>query len=172
MVRIIRMREPFSFERASKALRYDPYTGNLFWRIYRSYNAVPGNIAGRRYKGRHVLVQLDGHKVPAHRVVWLIHYGKWPKQIIDHINGDATDNRIENLRLADYQMNAANSKVRSDNTTGLKGVYRTKYPGRWRAAICVMGKQIHIGTYDTKEAAASAYLTEAEKYFGEFTRAA
>lgn len=101
-------------------------------------------------------------------MAWLYVYGEWPDFEIDHINGDAHDNRICNLRRATHQQNMANSKVRAHNASGLKGVQRHTLSRKWRARIQVSGRTIHIGLFDTKEEAHEAYMRAARFHFGEF----
>jgi hypothetical protein len=45
--------------------------------------------------------------------------------VVDHINGDAFDNRRENLRIANHRQNALNN-VKARNNTGFAGVYIKK----------------------------------------------
>lgn len=67
-------------------------------------------------------------------------------RIVDHRDGDGLNNRRANLRLATYSQNAMNSRVRSDNTTGSRGVSFESCgigkPRRWTAAVTVDGKRI------------------------------
>jgi hypothetical protein len=93
--------------------------------------------------------------------------GEWPTGLIDHQNGDGTDNRWANLRLATSSLNAANSRRRSDNTSGFKGVSRCR-GARWRASIQLNGKFKHLGHFDTPEEAHAVYCAAAANYFGEF----
>lgn len=88
---------------------------------------------------------------------------------IDHINGDKLDNRRENLRLATNAENQRNTKRRSDNTSGYKGVWQITN-GRWRARLAVDGRDIHLGYFDTAEEAAAVRDVAALKYHGEFAR--
>ena len=87
---------------------------------------------------------------------------------VDHEDGNGLNNRRSNLRQATKQQNAANRGIDRNNTTGFKGVYRYKH--RFRAAIQVDGKQISLGCYDTKEAAARAYDSAALLHFKEFAK--
>jgi hypothetical protein len=95
-------------------------------------------------------------------------YGEWPTDLIDHANGDPSDNRLCNLREANRATNAANARRPRDNTSGFKGVSWAKSARKWRATLA--GK--HIGIYDTKEDAASAYARAAKELHGEFARSA
>lgn len=109
--------------------------------------------------------QFMGVNLKAHRVIYFLATGTVPK-CIDHINGVRTDNRWNNLRVATVQQNNFNSKVQSNNSTGVKGVSREG--SRWLARICVNGVRRRIGTYATRELAEQAYLEEARKHHGEF----
>jgi hypothetical protein len=91
-----------------------------------------------------------------------------PAGIVDHANGDRSDNRRSNLRVTNSQGNAAN--MRSKAKCGLKGV--TAHPGGWfRARIMVDGKQICLGLHATPEAAHAAYMEAARHHFGDFASA-
>lgn len=153
-------------------LSYDVETGVFRWK------AVPpgrigklrvGAVAGNLTHGYREIGFL-GKRYLAHHLAWFFVYGKWPKQKLDHRNGIKDDNRIGNLRLATKQQNAANSKVRSDNTSGFKGVTLNKRVGRWVAQICVMGENIYLGYFDDSQDAARAYDVAARKHFGRFAR--
>lgn len=104
-----------------------------------------------------------------HQVVFLMRHGYLP-DYIDHVDGDSTNNRIENLRPATQSQNIVNSRLKKNNTSGYKGVTYRKDTGKWRAAIMVNGKHISLGSYFTKEEAYEAYKAGAQKHFGEFAR--
>jgi HNH endonuclease len=73
----------------------------------------------------------------AHRVAWVIYYGTYPKNDVDHINGIRHDNRIENLRDVKRSTNMMNSKMYSRNTSGKSGVSRSE--NVWRVQTKVNG---------------------------------
>lgn len=102
-----------------------------------------------------------------HDVLGSLPPGMW----VDHINGDGLDNRRVNLRFASPTENARNKRVRKDSGTGIKGV-RRRPSGRWTARICVNGCQIWLGTFNSPEDAAAAYLAAAREHFGKFARGA
>jgi len=101
----------------------------------------------------------------AHRVIWAMFHGEWPMNQIDHINGDRSDNRILNLREADFFQNSQNAKIRRDNTSGYPGVTFSKDRNQWTARICINGKKIYLGYFLTAELATEA-RKEAEKKHG------
>jgi hypothetical protein len=83
-------------ERARELLDYDPATGLLTWKI--SHGAArKGKVAGSLRKTGYRSVVMDDKNYYTHRVCWLMTYGAWPEHTINHINGDKSDNRIENL---------------------------------------------------------------------------
>lgn len=89
---------------------------------------------------------------------------------VDHINRNTLDNQRANLRLANHSENAGNTKKRSDNKSGYKGVCWHKAACRWIAQIQKNNKTIYLGLYSTPEEAHAAYRKAAEQLHGEFAR--
>lgn len=150
-------------------LDYDASTGVFTWRVRKSQAMKPGCIAGtttNREGYRRICINGEAHY--AHRLAWLYVYGKWPSREIDHIDGDAGNNAISNLREATGSQNQFNQGKKKHNRSGHKGV--TKYRSGWRARIACRGAQIHLGYFDNAELAAEAYAKAAERLHGEFAR--
>jgi hypothetical protein len=94
------------------------------------------------------------------RLVWVFHYGAIPDGLqIDHVNGDPSDDRVENLRLATNTENNWNKGLTQQNSSGAKGVrYLAHLKSRpWSARAKVNGKQFNLGYFSTKKEAKSAY---------------
>ena len=85
---------------------------------------------------------------------------------VDHINGVGLDNRRSNLRVTTASENQWNCGVRSDNTSGFKGVSFIR--GQWQARIQKNGKRIVIGCYASPKLAFEAYCKAAKTMHGEF----
>lgn len=153
----------------SKYISYNKDTGIISWKV-RWYKARPGDEAGWIKDGyRELCVKRMLFK--GHRVAWAMVHGECPVDMqIDHINGVRDDNRICNLRLADNSQNNANVKLKSNNTSGYKGVTWSKASKKWAAQIHHKGKHIHLGLFDRKEDAAMAVMSARHLYHGEFTR--
>ena len=91
-----------------------------------------------------------------------------PKNIVDHINGNRLDNRIENLRLVNAQQNAQNCKS-APGASGYRGVNRGNSKSEsWEACISHNNKQIYLGSFKTAKEAAKAYNKKAIELRGEF----
>jgi len=116
-------------------------------------------------------VSVNGKTLYVHHIIFEMHYGYRPK-VIDHIDGDSLNNKIENLREATQSQNIANSKKSRGNTSGYKGVTFRKDTQRWAAQIMVNYKHISLGCFGTPEEAAAAYERGAQKYFGEYSATA
>ena len=86
-------------------------------------------------------------------------------------NGDALDNRRENLRLCTPSQNLANMKKSSKSTSGIKGVSWSKRHRKWEAWVSVNGRRIFLGSFNTPEASHAAYARAARQHYGEFARA-
>jgi hypothetical protein len=91
-----------------------------------------------------------------------------PGQYVDHIDHDPLNNERHNLRICTNSENNMNRFLQSNNHSGYKGVSWSKVSSRWRAYIKARGKQIHLGLFDSKEAAARAYNAAVPTYHGEF----
>lgn len=133
-------------------LRYEPETGLLYWRD------------GEKFAGRRAFVAVTKRgyhattfrpragkqtSLSAHRVAWAIYHGEWPSGQIDHINGDKLDNRILNLRDVSNAVNAKNMALKSNNKSGVPGVFRHSQTGKWSAQINNGEKTIGLGCFDS-----------------------
>jgi hypothetical protein len=91
-------------------------------------------------------------------------------QFVDHIDGNKLDNSRGNLRVCTYSQNRCNVGMRSNNTTGYKGVTLIRSTGKFRAQIGANGRCKNLGHFDTAEEAARVYDSVAAKQQGEFAR--
>ena len=156
-------------ERLRELLHYNPDTGVFTWRAAIG-KIVAGDVAGSPSCRGYRQVTVDYRNYKAHRLAWLYMTGAWPKDQIDHINLNKDDNRWRNLRVVDGSKNQANKRAHADNKSGFKGVNWHSFARKWRAAIGVKGKHIHLGFFDTPHQAYAKYCLAARKYHGEFAR--
>jgi hypothetical protein len=159
-----------SIDYLHKRLRYEPETGKLFWR---DCEDMPVQWRAR-YAGKEAFTALSTHGYPygavddrkfsAHRIIWAIHHGYWPRDQIDHINGIRVDNRISNLRVVTHEENQRNSSMKRNNTSGVTGVSWNKLRSKWMARIMIDGRYRHLGSFDTLDAAAEVRAEASRKH--------
>jgi len=111
-------------------------------------NAWAGKVAGYKSKAGCIAVKLEGVEYKAHRLAYYIATGQEPFHI-DHISGDATDNRLCNLRAVSHQENHKNQKLRVTNTSGVMGVKRHSQCDAWVAQIGGGKERRHLGFFRT-----------------------
>ena len=144
-------------ERLRELLHYDPETGLFTWRQRRGSRAPQGGVAGSHDALGYIQIGVDGVGHHAQRLAWLYQKGVWPEFTVDHVNGVPDDNRFSNLRDVSHQSNIQNQRrAPRSNTSGFLGVSASG--NRWRAAIVVNLRQIHLGCFATPEAAHAAYV--------------
>jgi hypothetical protein len=132
---------------------YNASTGLIVWAIPTSNRCKAGDEAGGSIHRGYRSVCFGYNSFLAHRLAWALHYGSWPAGIIDHINGDTSDNRIENLRSTTHRINSSNQ--RRHRNGGSCGVYQTSW-GRWEARYKAHGKRVYVGCFDTEAEAVRA----------------
>jgi hypothetical protein len=166
-------RKPLTADRLRHLLRYDPTTGTFEWRPdAQRNNPYSGQTAGVINQEGYVAIRVDMRIYYAHRLAWLYVYGVWPRNRINHRNKERADNRLKNLREATHAQTVWTSRRPKTNRSGYKGVSSIKQHQKWRARIRVNGKVYCLGTFETKEAAATAYADAAKRLRGEYAPAA
>lgn len=153
------------YEKLIKAYTYDPEDGLFRYTSNRQAKKI-GDVAGTDHLG-YIRISLDGKRYLAHIMAWLYCFEELPENELDHINGNKSDNRLDNLREATRSQNIMNTKARSDNKSGVKGV-KLQPNGKYSARIIIKGKEKHLGTFNSIEEAAQAYEIAAKEVFGEF----
>ena len=132
-------------------------TGDLMNRLKRSSSASANAVAGWIDKpSGYRRIKINGVQYRMHRLVWLYHFGEWPVDEIDHINGERLDNRIDNLRVVTNQENCKNQKLPRNNKSGVTGVHFNKHHQKWQAQIKGDGKLKHLGSFANFEDAVAA----------------
>lgn len=155
---------------------YDPESGHLKWRrrplnhfkderAWKIWHTRYCNqIAGTASSGEYVSITVDGKCQRAHRIIWAVHYGRFPDGCIDHINGIMDDNRLVNLRDVSVVINSQNTKKHSDNKSGVIGVSYSSRDRLWYSDIGLNGKNKHLGGYKTFEEAVEVRRMAEIKY--------
>lgn len=145
-------------------LTYDPSTGVFTRRVKTSNRATVGKKLGTTDSRGYHQIRVLGRLYLAHRLAWMYTYGEWPAGQVDHINRDKVDNRASNLRVVTHSENSQNTGLRSNNTSGHKGVTWVESKQRWIAQI-VHQKHIFLGAFiDQYEAVVARKTAEVLLY--------
>jgi len=150
-------------------LKYDAASGLLTWRVKRKA-ANKGGRAGRVGPRGYAQVGFNRVYYAVHRVAYFLATGLQPS-IVDHINGDPFDNRLENLRASNPTRNQQNRALDKRNSTGISGVrflHQLKSPS-WNAGIGINGKFVHLGSFPTLFDAVCARRSSENKFFGSYS---
>lgn len=118
---------------------------------------------------RYHRLSIGGKAYSLHRLIYIYHHGAAPK-IIDHIDNDRSNNRIENLREATQQQNCLNRVRHSNNTSGHKNVRWDKKCKKWVVEMTVNAKRKFFGWFEDLELAALVAEEARDKYHGTFAR--
>jgi len=168
------------------AVDYDPATGILRWRVSFANGVKAGDQVGYVNPFGYVITNYKGGgPYLVHRIAYTKVHGTCPP-ILDHRNGDPTDNSIGNLRPATVSQNGQNSKRTKPRLVALpRGVtimpprkyvtktgevrfYQRARP--YKASVAVSGRKTHLGTFATPDEAATAFRDAAARHYGEFAR--
>lgn len=153
-----------------KYLEYNKDTGDFIWRVRsvripqdktwnkRFSGTVAGNVNdsgnGKKYIDINLNILSLG-KFRAHRLAWIYMHGDIDKDLeIDHIDGNGTNNSLDNLRLVKPSVNMKNQRFRESNSTGFTGVSLNSITGKYEAYITVNRKRLHLGHFSSLDSAA------------------
>lgn len=155
-----------TLKQVRKSFAYRDLSCGLQWRGGQRDGKRAGSVKPSGYRQVSMTVRGKEVKIYEHVLVWFYHKGRWPTKHLDHINRDPQDNSIENLREVTRSVNTFNSKIPSNNKSGIKGVAKTPN-GKWIARIGKDGRTYRLGTYDDiHEAAGARVVAEAVLYPG------
>jgi len=130
---------------------------------------APNLSKGQRYPR----ISVNGKPRSLHRIVFCWHHGYYP-EVIDHINNDRLDNRIENLRETTQANNCLNRKHNKNSKSPYKNVYCNTYGTisgpieLWVVNVTINGKRTYFGSYDDIEFANLVAIEVRDKYHGAF----
>lgn len=168
-----------SREFVDSRLSYDATTGIFIWKKKPGYSREI-NRWNVRYSGKEAgtirevgnnlfyrFINLGGKPIRAHQLAWLLTYGDFIRGL-DHKDGDGLNNRIDNLRPLSHSDNIRKGRLRSNNTSGAKGVSLRADTGKWTARAMRGGVYTSLGCFDSKEDAVAAYREAVIEETGEF----
>lgn len=159
-----------------ECLEYDHKLGTFSWKHRKDMSKQwNGRFSGKAAfnttnKVGYKVGTINSKKLLAHRVAWAIHYGEWPEYLIDHIDGNPINNRINNLRNASKSTNGMNRGAQRNNESGVKGVYYDTSRGKWVAQLSSNGKRVLMRRFDSMDDAIKAHQAASSVYHGEFSK--
>jgi len=170
MSKNIKLDSYITYEEIKDLIEYDPNTGLLQWKIRKRGRCKKGWFTGTilisKDGKKYYRIQVEHKKYLVSRVAYLLMMKEWPRDEIDHKNGDSLDNSWNNLRAAIPSQNSKNKNVYRNNILGVKGV--CKYRNKYKAQIMIGGAVQYLGLYNTVEEASYVYETAAKAYHDDF----
>jgi len=151
----------------SKMLELFNYKDGVLYNKINRKKARVGEVSGTVSDKGYRKIAVLGNIYRSHRLIYLMHHGDLPSAI-DHIDGNKLNNRIENLRKCTQSQNCYNSKMRKDNSAGVKGVYWSRGHKKYATHITAKGKRMYLGYFDDKEVAAQVVRIKRLELHGEF----
>ena len=141
--------------------------GNLVWKKHRTRKLVGKNVGYVQTNG-YTRINLKSGIYYLHRLIFLYHFGRWPTNQIDHIDGNPKNNCIENLREATNSQNNHNKAKPTNNTSGYKGVSYCKAAKKWETYITIDRKRKYLGLFECPKEAAKHVSQQRSNHLVEF----
>ena len=148
-----------SIDKLKEQVLYCADTGVFTWNVNKNRVSI-GDVVGFVTSKGYLATKIHGKCYFLHRLAWFYVYGQWPKNQIDHINGEKKDNRIENLRDVSGAQNCQNQTgPRKTNKTQLQGVSVDKNK-KYHAQLMINRRVFRLGSFDSPEQAHEVYLAK------------
>ena len=154
-------------QRLHELFNYDAETGKFIRKISKKGQLVGFESKCKESLG-YIRIHIDGVAYRAHRLAWLFEYGEFPKNEIDHIDGNPSNNRIDNLRLSNSTQNKCNTRLRKDNTSGAKGIHWYTAYQKWQVKLTYNKKTVNLGYFKDFFEACCVIASERNKVHKEF----
>lgn len=153
----------------SEIFLYNSNNGRLYWK-YSGYGRNMKLPAGYLNSNGYRIIGIDYKLYRSNRLTWIFHNGEIPpNMVVDHIDGNSSNDKIENLQVISQSKNLMKSKPKR-NTSGYRGVSWHEPSGKWQVRIYLDNKEKYLGRYEDVNEAAKIYDAAALEYFGEYAR--
>lgn len=146
---------------------FDYRDGFLYWKVNHERVKIGDKTKPSPNRSGYYRIGIKNKRYLTHRLIYLYHHGYIPKEI-DHIDGNPSNNKIENLREVTHQQNLMNQKSQCGCSSIYKGVCWDKQTNKWIVHIKINGKQKHLGRFKSEINAAKAYNKAAIKFHEEY----
>ena len=148
--------------------RFEYRDGKLFYKN-REGHMAQGSEVGTVDKDGYLKTLIKRKPYRLHRIIFMMHHGYLPK-LLDHIDGNPANNKIENLRPVTISQNNLNRGKHKSNTSGYKGVTWVATQNRYSSRIAIDKKRFFLGYFDDPKEAHKAYCEAAQKYEPQYVR--
>ncbi len=154
-----------SVEELHRLFRYDPDTGQVWWRVDVAAHVKAGSLVASKDTRGYLRVKYLGKSYKLHNVIWAMQTGAWPEPgTVDHKNRDNSNNSWNNLRESDASRQQRNRVLK--NASGFRGVRREPGKNKYRSEMRLNGRSVTLGHFDTAVEAAKVYDTAVLKHHG------
>jgi hypothetical protein len=138
--------------------RFELVNGIVVVKTKYPHSPEVGEQAGGDNGRGYLRIRVAGRLMCIHNAAWFLYHGFWPDQMLDHIDGNPSNNDPTNLRLSSGTKNQRAFKATKKNASSkFRGVHRIARDSKWRAAISTRGKVKHLGQFNIEAEAAVAY---------------
>lgn len=148
---------------------YDFLTGR-FTRLPCSRKGRNSSLTGCVNNKGYTCIKILGKSYKAHLLAFLYMTGAFPTEVVDHIDGNPSNNAWSNLRECTLSQNQMNARLSKINTSGFKGVSLHKPTQKWMVTVRVNGKNVNFGIYKDIELADLVATETRNKYHGDYAR--
>lgn len=139
-----------SQEELNRLFSYDKITGIVTRKVsIRGCKYKKGSKVGCKNNIGYLVVRVNYKLLLVHRVVWMMLYSSEPSQI-DHKNRNRSDNSLKNIKASNNMKNSKNTKLFSNNKSGVCGVSWYKARSLWAVSIQANGKPLFLGYFKDK----------------------
>lgn len=154
-------------ERLKELLEYDPETGDWIWINAPKHNTRHnGKVAGHLRRDGYRLIRIGGVAYYTGRLAFLYMTGHWPKDEVDHIDRDPSNDKWVNLREATSSDNKCNQTLSPRNTSGFRGISWNGALQKWVA----YANTSQLGSFNSIEEAIAARDAAAKQIQGDFAQ--
>jgi hypothetical protein len=152
-----------------KLFSYNPDTGTIVRAVSAGRCSAGETVFALDRDYLHVRVTWDGrkHKIYGHVLAWVLYYGTYPSRKIAHLNDNCADNRLKNLAERGDHHHARHSRMKSNNTSGAKGISWDCRRQLWKVEITVDYKNKFVGRFADKDQALAAYIAASQEHHGD-----
>ena len=142
--------------------------GNLYWKKNLNFRQKKGQLVGwLKNDGYRLVTSMFFGTLYVHKIIWTMHGGTYDT-VVDHIDNDKSNNKIENLRAATQQQNVFNTRMRKDNKSGVKGVCWFAPKNQWLVQVRKNKKSVVQKFFDDFELAELVAIEGRDKFHGRF----